>query len=48
MRLIDKIALNRLISTILDFILKIVKMLSPKDPEKIDAPKPWKPRWRRK
>lgn len=50
MRLIDKIALNRLLSIIASFILGIIKILSPKSVEEIDTPKPdkrWKPRWRK-
>lgn len=52
MRLIDKIALNRLISVILNFILSVLKIFAPKSIEDVDVPKPdkkpWKPRWRRK
>lgn len=51
MRLIDKIALNRLLSIIASFILGIIKILSPKSVEEIDTPKPdkrWRPRWRKK
>ncbi len=52
MRLIDKIALNRLLSIIASFILGVIKILSPKSVDEIDVPKPdkplWKPRWRRK
>jgi hypothetical protein len=40
MRLIDKIALNRLLSIIASFILGIIKILSPKSVEEIDKPKP--------
>ena len=40
MRIIDKIALNRLLSIIASFILGIIKILSPKSVEEIDAPKP--------
>ncbi len=50
MRLIDKIALNRLLSIIASFILGIIKILSPKSVEEIDTPKPdkkWRPRWRK-
>lgn len=41
MRLLDKIALNRLISLILGFILTIVKLCLPKsgDENSIDKPK---------
>lgn len=51
MRLIDKIALNRLLSIITSFILGVIKILSPKDTNTIDTPKPdkrWRPRWRKK
>jgi hypothetical protein len=51
MRLIDKIALNRLLSIIASFILGVIKILSPKSVEEIDTPKPdkkWRPKWRRK
>lgn len=50
MRLLDKIALNRLLSIITNFILGVIKILSPKSIEKIDTPKPdkkWRPRWRK-
>lgn len=49
MKLLDKIALNRLLSIIASFILGVIKILSPKSVEEIDPPKPdrrWKPRWR--
>jgi len=51
MKLLDKIALNRLLSIIASFILGVIKILSPKSVEEIDNPKPdrrWKPRWRKK
>jgi hypothetical protein len=52
MRLIDKIALNRLLSIIASFILAVLKILAPKSVEELDVPEPdkpiWKPRWRRK
>lgn len=52
MRLIDKIALNRLLSVILNFILGVLKIIAPKSVENIDNPTP-KPRrkifpWRQK
>lgn len=40
MKLLDKIALNRLLSIISSFILGIIKILSPKSVEEIDTPKP--------
>jgi hypothetical protein len=40
MRLIDKIALNRLISIITNFILGLIKIFSPKSIEEIEFPKP--------
>jgi hypothetical protein len=51
MRLIDKIALNRLLSIIASFILGVIKILVPKDADEVDTPKPdkkWRPRWRKK
>lgn len=55
MRLIDKIALNRLIQTIADFILKIIELCQPKKNVNIDVkPDEHKPDrkpilpWRRK
>jgi hypothetical protein len=51
MRIIDKIALNRLLSIIASFILGIIKILSPKSVEEVDTPNPdkkWRPRWRKK
>jgi len=50
MKLLDKIALNRLLSIITSFILSVLKIIAPKSVEKIDEPKPdrrWKPRWRK-
>ncbi len=40
MRLIDKIALNRLISIITNFILGLIKIFSPKSIYEIELPKP--------
>jgi hypothetical protein len=40
MKLLDKIALNRLLSILASFILGIIKILSPKSVEEIDTPKP--------
>lgn len=40
MRILDKIALNRLIGVILNFILSILKIFAPKTIEDIDTPKP--------
>lgn len=52
MKILDKIALNRLISIIASFILGVLKIIAPKSVEEIDVPKPdrkiWKPRWRKK
>lgn len=47
MRLIDKIALNSLIKTILNFILGILKIFAPQTIEDIEKPKkrkilPWR------
>ena len=38
MKLLDKIALNRLITTILNFILTILKMFAPKSIDDIEVP----------
>jgi hypothetical protein len=52
MKLLDKIALNRLLSIIASFILGVLKIIAPKSIEELDVPKPdkplWKPRWRKK
>ena len=51
MRLIDKIALNRLISIITNFILGLIKIFSPKSIEEIELPKPKRKKilpWRNK
>lgn len=52
MKLLDKIALQRLISLILSFILAILKLVVPKVTEDIDKPinerKKWLPRLRKK
>ena len=51
MKLLDKIALNRLLTIIASFILGVIKILAPKSVEEIDTPKPdkkWHPRWRKK
>lgn len=51
MKLLDRIALQRLISMLLTFILAVLKMFAPKtiednDPT-IEEDKRWRPRWRR-
>lgn len=51
MRVIDKIALNRLISIITNFILGLLKIFAPKSIDNIDIPKPNRrffPNWRKK
>lgn len=51
MRIFDKIILNRLINIIANFIIGLIKILSPQSIEEIDTPKPdkkWRPRWRKK
>lgn len=52
MRLLDKIALQRLISLILSFILAVLKLVVPKVTEDLDKPideqRKWIPRWRKK
>jgi hypothetical protein len=40
MRLLDKIALNRLISIITNFILGLLKIFAPKTIDDIEVPKP--------
>lgn len=40
MRILDQIALNRLISIIINFILNILKIFAPKAVDNIDIPKP--------
>lgn len=40
MKLLDKIALNRLLSIIASFILGVLKIISPKSVEEIDTPTP--------
>lgn len=40
MRIIDKIALNRLISILANFILGLLKIFAPSSVEDIDSPKP--------
>jgi hypothetical protein len=51
MRILDKIVLNRLISTIANFILGILKIFAPTSIEEIKLPdnekKRWKPRWKK-
>jgi hypothetical protein len=52
MRLLDKIALQRLISLILSFILAVLKLVVPKITEDIEKPVDERrkiiPRWRKK
>jgi hypothetical protein len=51
MRLLDKIALNRLISIITNFILGLIKIFAPKSVEDIEIPKPKRKKilpWRNK
>lgn len=52
MRLVDKIALQRLISLILNFILALVKVFAPQAIEDVENPidekRKWIPRWRKK
>jgi hypothetical protein len=40
MKLLDKIALNRLVAIITNFILGLVKIFAPKSLDDIDVPKP--------
>jgi hypothetical protein len=54
MRLLDKLALNRLVAIVLNFIITLIKIFSPKTGEdlgnKYPLPKPprWKPKIDRK
>lgn len=51
MRLLDKIALQRLISLLLGFILAVLKLFAPQAVEDIETPekkKPWRPFKRKK
>lgn len=51
MKIIDRIALNRLLSIISSFILGVIKILAPKSVEEIDTPKKPKRKilpWRKK
>jgi len=52
MRIIDKIAMNRLIGIISNFILKLIKIFAPKAVADIEIPKPVKRKkilpWRNK
>lgn len=50
MKFLDKVALNRLIKIISDFILGVLKIIAPKTNNPIDNPKPKRPKifpWRR-
>lgn len=40
MKILDKIAMNRLISIITNFILGIIKIFAPKSLDEIEIPKP--------
>jgi hypothetical protein len=40
MKLLDKIALNRLVAIITNFILGLIKIFAPKSLDDIDVPKP--------
>lgn len=51
MKFLDKVAMNRLIKIIADFILGVLKLITPKDIKPIDIPKPKRPKifpWRNK
>lgn len=45
MKLIDRLSLQRLLSMLLNFVLNIVKLLSPA--QNNDKDKPKRPRWRK-
>lgn len=46
MKLIDRIALHKLLTTILNFILSVLKIVVPNKTEQ--DKKVWRPKWRRK
>jgi hypothetical protein len=51
MKFLDKVALNRLINIITNFILGVLKIIAPKSIDDIEIPKPKRPRifpWRNK
>jgi hypothetical protein len=52
MRLLDRIALQRIVSMLLSFILAVLKIFAPTGIENTDTVEPekkkWRPRWRRK
>lgn len=51
MKFLDRLALNRLIAIITGFILGVLKLITPKDSNPIDVPKPKRPKiipWRNK
>jgi hypothetical protein len=51
MKILDRIALNRLISIITNFILGLIKIFAPKSVEDIEIPKPKRKKilpWRNK
>lgn len=45
MKLIDRIAFQRLLSMVFDFILTVLKLFVPQ--HKTEDKKIWRPRWRR-
>ena len=50
-KILDKIALNRLIKIITDFVLGVLKLIAPSIDKPIDVPKPKRPKifpWRTK
>lgn len=51
MNFLDKIAFNKLISIIANFILGVIKIVAPKSIDDIEIPKPKRPKifpWRKK
>lgn len=47
MKLLDRIALHKLLTTIFSFIITVLKIIVPKTTDLQPERKIWKPRWRR-
>lgn len=45
MKFLDKLALNRLVAIILNFVLSVIKIISPKLKDELEENVPSKPRW---
>lgn len=46
MKLIDRLSMHKLLTTILNFILAVLKIVVPQN-NKTEDKRVWKPRWRR-